>query len=338
MTDTQHALALFDLITAHRITASLYTAAELGIADALADGPCTVDELSVAVDALESALGRLLRALVTIGVCRRVGAGKFGLTPVGRHLASGSSQSLKAWAIFEGKMLQPSWGGLIDSVPSGKTRAELAGVASSFDLMARDPHRVEMFNAAMRDLTRLTLPAVLATYDFSGISRLIDVGGGTGELLAAVLLACPSLRGAVFDQAACAEGARKHFRDSGISDRAEFIAGDFFKSIPGDADALILKSTIHDWNDECSACILANCRKVLPASGKLILVERIMPEAPTDDADHRAGALSDLNMLRGPGGHERTAHEYGMLLNAAGFRIARIIPACRFSLIEALVA
>src|SRR5947207_11695008 len=115
MIDTQHALALFDLITAHRITASLYTAAELGIADALADGPCTAGELSVAVDAPESPLQRLLRVLVAIGVCRRVGAGNFELTPVGRHLAGRSPQSLKAWAIFEGKMLQPSWGGLIDS-------------------------------------------------------------------------------------------------------------------------------------------------------------------------------------------------------------------------------
>ena len=171
-----------------------------------------------------------------------------------------------------------------------------------------------------------------------GLSRLIDVGGGTGELLAAVLLAYPSLRGAVLDQAACAAGAKKHFHDAGISDRAEFVAGDFFKTIPGGADALILKSTIHDWNDQRSACVLANCRKALPSTGKLILVERIMPEAPADDADPRASALSDLNMLRGPGGQERTAHEYAMLLNAAGFRIARIIPAGRFSLIEALAA
>lgn len=338
MTDTQHALALFDLITAHRITASLYTAAELGVADALAEGPCTTGELSVAVDAPESALWRLLRVLVTIGVCRRVGAGKFELTPVGQHLAGSSPQSLKAWAIFEGKMLQPSWGDLINSVHSGKTRAELDGVASSFDLMARDPRHVETFNAAMRDLTRLTIPSVLAAYDFSCISRLIDVGGGTGELLAEVLLAYPSLCGAVFDQAACARQAQERFRDAGLGDRAEFIAGDFFDSIPGGADAFILKSTIHDWNDERSAGILANCRKALPETGKLILVERIMPEAPADDADDRASALSDLNMLRGPGGQERTAHEYKVLLNAAGFRIARIVSAGRFSLIEAMAA
>jgi hypothetical protein len=338
MTDTQHALALFDLITAHRITASIYTAAQLGLADALADGPCTAGALSVTVGAPESALRRLLRVLVTIGVCRRAGAGTFALTPVGRHLAGSSPQSLKAWAIFEGKMLQPSWGGLIDSIRGGKTLAELAGFASSFDLMARDPHSVETFNAAMRDLTRLTIPGVLAAYDFSGMSRLIDVGGGTGELLAEVLLAYPSLRGAVFDQAACAGEAHKRFHDAEISDRAAFIAGDFFKSVPGGADALILKSTIHDWNDDRSAAILANCRKALPARAKLILVERIMPEAPADDADHRSSALSDLNMLRGPGGHERTAHEYCVLLNAAGFRITRIVPAGRFSLIEALAA
>src|SRR4051812_13840440 len=128
MTDTQHALALFDLITSHRITASIFTAAELGIADALTDGPRTAGELSIAVDAPEAALRRLLRVLVTIGVCRRAGVETFELTPVGRHLAGSSPQSLKAWAIFEGRMLQPSWSGLIDSVHSGKTRAELVGV------------------------------------------------------------------------------------------------------------------------------------------------------------------------------------------------------------------
>ena len=232
MTDTRHALALFDLITAHRITASLYAAAQLGLADALANGPCTAGELSVAVDAPEAALRRLLRVLVTIGVCRRVGAEQFELTQVGQHLAGSAPQSLKAWAIFEGEMLQPSWAGLIESIRSGKTRAELAGVASSFDLMARDLRNVETFNAAMRDLTRLTTPDVLAAYDFAGISRLIDVGGGTGELLTAILQAYPSLRGAVFDQAACASSAQTRFRDAGISDRAEFIAGDFFETIP----------------------------------------------------------------------------------------------------------
>src|SRR6187549_1362466 len=203
---------LFDLISSHRITAAIYVAAKLGLADLLASGAKTAAELAHGAQANEAAVERLMRALVTLGICR-IDDARFVLTEVGAHLAASSPRSLQSWALFEGEMLQPSWSGLIESVRTGKTRAELAGAASSFDLVSQDPIAIATFNAAMADIARLLTPAV-AAYDFSAHTMLIDVGGGTGELLAAILRSYPNLRGAVFDLARCADAARRRVQDA----------------------------------------------------------------------------------------------------------------------------
>jgi ubiquinone/menaquinone biosynthesis C-methylase UbiE len=201
--------------------------------------------------------------------------------------------------------------------------------------MSRTPGNVDKFNAAMTELTRLVTPDILRSYDFSEISHLMDVGGGSGELLGAIAQQNRQLRGTVFDLPRCAEVATKHLQQIGISDRVEFVAGDFFEAVPAIADAIILKSVIHDWDDARSISILRNCRRALPNSGKLLLVERLMPEALGLSDEHRAHAMSDLNMLRGPGGCERTEDQYRELLDQSGFDLVTSLPAGRFNLIEA---
>ena len=203
------AIALFDLIVSYRITVIIYVAARLGIADLLADGPKRPDELAMHSGAHAPSLERLLRALVAVGICRRTVEGAFGLTEIGDHLAGGARQSLKAYALFEGDMVFKSWGDLLASVRTGKTAAALAGFDNGFDQMGRDPEAVTIFNDAMVSLTGVVAPGILAAYDFSGIGRLFDVGGGFGELLSAILRAYPAMRGAVCDLPRCAEGARK---------------------------------------------------------------------------------------------------------------------------------
>jgi tRNA A58 N-methylase Trm61 len=329
------ALKLFDLIQSHRVTAAIYVAVKLGLAEALRDGPQSPGSLARATGADERALGRLLTVLVTIGICSRTGDDRYGLTEVGACLDSAAEQSFKGWAIFEAEMLSKSWGGMLETIMTGKTSAQLQGLASSFDLMSRTPDNVDKFNAAMTDLTRLVTPDILRSYDFSVMSHLMDVGGGSGELLGAIALKNPHLRGTVFDLPRCAESASKHLRQIGVSDRVAFVAGDFFESIPPATDAIILKSVIHDWNDARSTSILQNCRQALPGGGKLLLVERLMPESPTTTDEHKAHALSDLNMLRGPGGLERTERQYVELLARSGFALVAIFPAGRFNLIEA---
>ncbi len=333
------AMALFDLIVSQRITAVLYVAARLGVADLLAEGMRTPAELARRTGAHERSLRRLLRALVTVGVCKQVGPERFELTAIGSHLAGSAEQSLKTWALFEGDMLSRHWGGLLASISTGKTGAELAGFDNAFEQAAQNPELVATFNDAMVAFTRMVIPAVLAAYDFSGIEKLMDVGGGYAELLCAILMAHPSMRGAVVDLPRCAEGAKKKLADAGLSQRGEFIAGSFFESVPSGADSLILKSIIHDWDDERSVKILENCRRALPLQGgRLLLVERLMPEMLEARVEHCSVTLSDLNMLRGPGGCERTESDYRELLHDSGFRMTRVLPAGRFNLIEATVA
>jgi O-methyltransferase domain/Dimerisation domain len=337
MPSTNPILKLLDLIQSHRITAVIYVAAKLGLAELLRDGPRTVDELAKATGAHRDALARLLTALSTLGICSLAREDRYSLTEVGAGLDGDAEHSIKHWAIFEGEMLAKRWNGLLESIMTGKTAAEIQNVANSFDLMARGPQNVAIFNAAMTDMTRLVTPDVLRAYDFGAISHLMDVGGGSGELIGAVAKKYPSIRGTVFDLPRCAEVANRHFDRLGISGRAGFLAGDFFQSIPSGSDAIILKSVIHDWNDERSCIILRNCRQALPRDGTLLLVERLMPESPGVSNEDRANAMSDLNMLRGPGGRERTENEYHRLLTESGFRPTTLHPAGRFNVIESRV-
>ncbi|MGE9009138.1 methyltransferase [Leptospira interrogans] len=335
MSSQQSALKLLDLIQSHRITAAIHVAVRLGLAELLRDCPQTVGKLAAATGADEQALGRLLTALSTIGLFARTSDNAYALTDVGACLDGASEQSFKAWAILEAEMLTRTWAGLLETIMTGKTAAQLMGLENSFDLMGQTPGNVAKFNAAMTDLTRLVTPEILRCYDFSGLSHLMDVGGGSGELLGAIARQNPQLRGTVFDLPRCAEAATGHLRHIGVSDRVDFAAGDFFQRVPPATDAIILKSVIHDWDDTRSTSILSNCREALPGSGKLLLVERLMPESPTTTGEHRAHALSDLNMLRGPGGLERTERQYAELLAQSGFVLAAIYPAGRFNVIEA---
>ena len=335
MSSQGSALRLFDLMQSHRVTAVIYVAARLGLAELLRDGPQTLGKLAAATGAEERALGRLLVVLSTIGLCSRVGEDSYALTEAGACLDGEAEPSLKGWAIFEAEILSKSWSGMLESVMTGKTAAQLQGLANSFDLMGRAPDIVDKFNAAMTELTRLVTPDILRSFDFSGISHLMDVGGGSGELLGAIAQQNRKLRGTVFDLPRCAEAASKHLQQIGISDRVEFVAGDFFEAVPAIADAIILKSVIHDWNDERSISILRNCREALPSNGKLLLVERLMPETPAATDEDKAHALSDLNMPRGPGGLERTRGQYRELLEQSGFDLVTIYPAGRFNVIEA---
>src|SRR4051812_42733392 len=199
MTTVSPAIQLFDLIQSHRITAVIYAAARLGLAELLHDGPQSPTSLAKATGTDQRSLERLLRALLTIGLCRYSDENGYSLTEVGAALDGGSEHSFKAWAIFEGEMLSNAWGGLLESVETGKTAAELKGLSSSFELMSRNPENVKIFNAAMADLTRVVIQDVLQAYDFGQISHLLDVGGGSGELIGAITKRHQHIRGTVLD-------------------------------------------------------------------------------------------------------------------------------------------
>jgi hypothetical protein len=328
-------LALLEMVQSHRITAVIYTAAKLDVAEALRGGPQSAAALAPLLGADPNALHRLLVTLTTLGLCTIDPSAKFSLTELGRQLDEQAPGSIKDWVIFEGELLARSWAGLVESVRSGKTAAQLQGLENSFDLMAQTPRNVPIFNAAMANLTRLVVPNIVAACDFSRSRVVMDIGCGSGELLAAVLSRRGNLRGIGFDLLRCAEAASRHMRKAGLADRFEFVPGDFFDEVPARADTFLLKSVIHDWSDERCGVILANCREALPGEGRLILIERVMPDCPACDPRHRSHALSDLNMLRGPGGRERSQEQYEALLDQSGFRLRRLVPAGLFSVMEA---
>jgi O-methyltransferase domain/Dimerisation domain len=329
---------LMNLIEGHRVTAVIYAAAKLGIADLLFEGPKTAAELARLSDTHRQSLLRLMRGLVTLDICTEAADGTFQLTEIGTRLAGKSERSLKAWVLVEGEMLRAGCSGLTECIRTGKTADELAGLGQErFERLA-ETKQAGLFNEGMASMTRAALPPVLAACDFSGIATLMDVGGGLGELMSAILTKYPSMRGIVFDLPHCADGARRNLTAAGVAERAEFVGGSFFESVPRGADAIVLKSIIRDWKDDRCLRILRNCHSSLKHGDRLTVIDRVMPENLEPKAEHLSAVLSDLNMLRGPGGCERTEGEHRSMLSASGFRVTRIVPAGRYSLIEATVA
>jgi hypothetical protein len=339
--DPSHPLVheLLELISGSWISQALYVAAELRIADLLAASPATGEALATATGTNAAALERLLRALTTIDVCRQRNDGTFEITPKGALLGSDAPGTVRAWTLWWGKYLWPVWGNLLYSVRTGKSARSMLLGTEGFEHLTRDPEAAAVFNRAAAELTRLTAADVVSAYDFTGLGRIMDVGGGRGELLAAILRAAPAARGVLFDLPHATEAGRQHFAEVGLAARCEFVAGDFFRSVPPGADAYVLKSVIHDWNDERSRTILQHCRMAMGSSGRLLLVEALLPERLGTSPAHQAAAWSDLNMLVALAAKERTEAELRTLAASAGLRVTRVVPAGRtFSLLEAVPA
>jgi hypothetical protein len=258
---------------------------------------------------------------------------------MGALLRANVPDSLRSWMLYWGGPQWPVWGNLLHSITTGESARKLATGSEGFDRFEANPEAAALFNQAMVELTRLDAADIARACDFSASERIVDVGGGFGELLAAILLAHSGKRGVLFDRPHAIEGARTLMEAARLAERCEFVAGDFFDAIPGGADTYLLKSVIHDWNDERGGAILCNCRRAMEGRARLLLVERIVPQQLGASAAHRAIARGDLNMLVGLGGRERTEDEYRALLDAAGLRVKAVVPAGRtFGVIEAVPA
>ena len=325
-----------EMISASWMSQAIYVAAELRIADFLVKGARTEQELAALTQTHEGALRRLLRALTTIDFCRELEDGSFEVTPLGSLLATDAPYSLRSWALWWGAQLWPVWGQLLYSVRTGQSARKLLLGTEGFGHLERDPALARIFHGAAAELTKLTAIDVVRAYDFSGLDRIVDVGGGCGELLAAVLLAAPAARGVLFDLPPAVELGRAQLETLGLAARCEFVAGSFLDSVPAGGDVYILKSVIHDWNGADCQRILRNCRKAM-GGGRILLIEEMLPEHLTNSRAHQAVACSDLTMLAALAAQERTDAELRELLASAGFRVVRVLPAGpTFRIIEAL--
>ena len=316
-------LALQDLILGKWVSQAISLAARLGIADSLRDGPRPCDELARMNQVDPDSLYRVLRALASVGVFTEEEGRRFALTPTAEFLRSDVQGSLRAVATMAGSdWTWRPWGELAWCVKTGEPAFEKTFGMPAFAYLAQNPSAASVFDEAMTGWSMQNSRAVAAAYDFSGIGTLMDVGGGHGYLIATILKANPSLNGILFETPEVAEGAGARIESEGLTERCRVVSGDFFAAIPEKADACILKSVIHDWDDERATAILRNCREVVGAGGRVLLAEMVIPPGN----DPHPGKLLDLEMLVMVGGHERTEDQFRDLLAGAGFRMTRIVP------------
>ncbi|WP_028934394.1 methyltransferase [Pseudonocardia spinosispora] len=317
------------------------TAADLGLADLIGDGERSGTELAGKIDADPGAVTRLLRALAALGLLTETTPDSFALTGMGTLLRSDGPDSLLEFVrMFSDPAMLAAWRELGSAVRTGHTTFDQVFGVSFFDHLAANPELSARFNTSMRQATQLVASALPASYHFGRFHTVLDIGGGDGTLLTAVLGAHPGLRGVVYDTASGLAQAGATFQQTGLADRCTTTTGDFFTSVPGGADLYLIKSIVHDWNDDQVNTILGHCRRVIPDNGRLLIIEPVLPEKV--DGSVRPGLyLSDLNMLVNVGGRERTLVDFDLLCARAGFTLSdlRLLPGpSGFSLIEATPA
>jgi O-methyltransferase len=318
--------ALQNVVYGYMPAQILHVGARLGIADELAAGARTLPELAAATGTHAPSLRRLLRGLACLNVVVERADGAYELTEAGTPLRSDVPDSIRAAVLlFCSDAVWRSWGALEYSVRTGDIAWDHVHGVSVFDYMDDHESEATTFNSAMADRTRAAVGQIIESYDFSRFTRLVDVGGGNGQLIATILASAPQLRGVVFDQPAGVVDARDTLSAAGVADRCEVAAGDFFSGVPKGADAYLLKSVIHNWDDDKATAILRNCHDAMGDKGTLLLVERVMPARVDSPAAGRI-VWSDVNMLVNTFGRERTEAEYRTVLGAAGFDLVERVP------------
>jgi hypothetical protein len=316
--------SLHDTVFGYMPAQIVHVAARLGIADHLASGAMTSAELAALTETHTPSMHRLLRSLACLGVVAEIEPDRFRLEPAGAPLQTETPDSIRALVmLFCSDVVWRSWGELEYSVRTGQPAWERVTGMTLFEYFAQHPDQAATFNAAMTDHTRAVAPAILAGYNFSRFGTLVDVGGGDGTLIAAILNASPTMRGVLFDLPAGVEAAARTLEAAGVSDRCQVVTGDFFSSVPEDADAYLLKSVIHDWDDERAVAILRSCRRAMPTTGTVLVIEPVLP-LRAESPEITATVMSDLNMLVSTGGRERTEDQFRALFAAASIELTKI--------------
>ncbi len=311
------------LLTGAQVSQAIYVAATLGVADLLSDGPRTSEALAAETGAHAGSLHRLLRALAAIGVFREDDQKRFALTPLGELLRREVPGSLHGWAAYVGRpYYRAAWSDLEHSVRTGENAFRHVHGTDIWSYRAEHPDEGETFDRAMESLTASSNSALLDAFDFGRFATVVDVGGGNGALLSALLGAHPAMRGILFDQPHVVASARSTLEAAGVADRCAVVGGSFFEEVPAGGGAYALKSILHDWEDREAAAILGVCRNAMTPEARLLLIERIVG-APNEDARAK---FSDLNMLVAPGGRERTIEEWHALLASEDFRLDEATP------------
>jgi SAM-dependent methyltransferase len=322
---------MHELITRSLLVQAVFVATRLRIPDLLGDGAMTADELAAPTGAQPAALHRLLRALTGLDVLT-VAGDRFALTALGQSLRSGPHSAAPSARFLGSPFVWSAWAALGDAVMDGQAAFWHAHGTDLFDYLTAHPDGLESFQALMSSQSLWQTPALLAAYDFSAARTVVDVGGGHGTLLAALLQANPTVQGILFDRPDVA--ARSSPVLAPVAHRCTVVPGDFFRSVPAGADTYLLKLVLHDWDDARAGQILHNIRDVITPDGRLVIIEALMPPG---DGYHHAKFL-DINMLvLTDGGRERTEKEFRHLLDQARFNLVQTVAtASPLNVIEAV--
>jgi AraC-like DNA-binding protein len=308
------------LITGYRVSQAVHAAAVLGLSDLLAAEPLSLADLATAAGCDPRSLHRLLRALVSVEVYQELPDGRFTSTPLGDQLRADVEGNALGLAAAVGRPhAWQAWSGLVHNVRTGENAFAAVHGQTTWDFMAQHPEESAIFDAAMTSNSDQAAASILRAYDFGRFDCVVDVAGGRGALLAAILGRHPTIRGILFDQPHVVGGAQARLAEAGVQDRCRVVGGDMFDQVPAGGDAYVMKAILHDWEDPQAQAILRTCREAMTDSATLLIVERLL------DTPNRSTAFADLNMMVGPGGLERTAAEYAGLFAAAGFRLTRTV-------------
>ena len=328
---------LIQMATAHWVSRFLYLAAQMNLADQLAERPKSAKELAKATGAAAASLYRMMRTLASLGLFTEDAEHRFSLTRLGESLQTGVPGSVRASVLtLAGQIFTHALDDLLYSIQTGKPSFEKAFGVPLFDWLASHPAEATMFSETMVGLHGAEPPAVAAAYDdFSEFGTIVDVGGATGNLLSTVLGRYPKPRGILFDLPHVVANPTKLINARGLANRIEIESGSFFESAPGGGDVYLLSHIIHDWSEAQCLTILGNCRRAMNRNSRLLIIEMVLP---TGDAPH-LGKMLDIVMLAIPGGQERTEPEYHELLDKAGFQLKRVVPTeSAVSVVEAVPA
>ena len=327
---------LIEMATAHWISRIIYVAAKLGLADYLAGGAKSADELAGPTGTHAPSLYRLMRTLAHLGILGEDATQCFTLTPLGEALKKNAPGCAYATILtFGSDWCANGFGEMLYSVQTGKSGVEKYLGMPVFDWFGKNPELASLFSQTMVGFHGAEPAAVAAGYDFSSMKTIVDVGGATGHLLTTVLGHAPAARGILYDLPHVVRDAPALIQSRGLTDRVSLEGGSFFERVPAGGDAYLLSHVIHDWSEAQCLTILGHCRRAMNPGGRLLLIEMVLPPGNTP----HPGKLLDMVMLVGPGGQERTAQEYEKLLGKAGFRLTRIVPTeSAVSIIEAVPA
>ena len=327
---------LVHMATAHWMSHILYVAAKLSLADHLARGPKRADELAAATKTHAPSLSRFMRTLAHLGLVIEDGTAQFALTPLGEALTTGARGAARSAILtLASPWITSGWQRLLESVQTGRPGLEQALGMPIFDWLAKHPEEASLFSETMVSFHGAEPAAVAAAYDFSGMTTIVDVGGATGNLLAAILDKYPGSQGVLYDLPHVVRDAPKLIQGRGLADRVTIVSGSFFERVPEGGDAYLLSHIIHDWTEEQCLTILGHCRRVMMPTSRVLLIEMVLPAG---NAPH-PGKMLDMMMLVGPSGRERTEPEYRALLSKAGLRLTRVEPTdSAVSVVEAMIA